>query len=333
MLRLVIAGALVSTLSGCSGWQSALDPQGPQAKHLADLIWSFTAICTVIWGLVMIALAVALLRRRSERLDPLTTDPSSERTMLGVIGACVAATAVIVMALTVLSYFSQRALFAKSDPAVTMQVTGYQWWWDIRYQEPRPDHSVTTANEIHIPVGEPVLIKLQSADVIHSFWMPSLAGKMDLITGQDNELHFVADRPGIYRGQCAEFCGLQHAKMGMLVIASSREEYQAWRDAQLKPAETPNDAERQKGLDVFLSRPCVMCHTIRGTPAGSRVGPDLTHLASRRYIAAGTLPMSRGNLAAWIVDPHGIKPGVNMPLTKLAPDELEALAGYLAGLQ
>ncbi|MFL6928498.1 MAG: c-type cytochrome, partial [Xanthobacteraceae bacterium] len=154
-----------------------------------------------------------------------------------------------------------------------------------------------------------------------------------LITGQDNELHFVADRPGIYRGQCAEFCGLQHAKMGMLVIASSREEYQAWRDAQLKPAETPNDAERQKGLDVFLTRPCVMCHTIRGTPAGSRVGPDLTHLASRRYIAAGTLPMSRGNLAAWIVDPHGIKPGVNMPLTKLAPDELEALAGYLAGLQ
>jgi cytochrome c oxidase subunit 2 len=250
-----------------------------------------------------------------------------------VIGACVAATAVIVIGLTVLSYFSQRALYAHAAPAVTLKVTGYQWWWDIRYEEPRPDHQFITANEIHIPVGEPIRVKLAASDVIHSFWVPSLQGKMDLIPGQENELGFVAARPGLYRGQCAEFCGLQHAKMGLLVVAAPREEYEAWRDAQIKPAERPTDAERQNGLQVFLSRPCVMCHAIRGTDAGSRVGPDLTHLASRRTIAAGTIPLTRGNLAAWMVDPHGIKPGVNMPVTKLAPDELEALASYLMDLK
>jgi cytochrome c oxidase subunit II len=331
-LRNAIAVTSVLVLSACSGWQSALDPGGPQGRHLADLIWSFTGVCTAIWVLTMAALLVALLRRRGERLDPLAIEPRAERRTLGVIGALAAATTVVVIILTLLSYTSQRKLFAQTDPAVTLQVTGYQWWWGIRYEAAQPDQGFTTANEIHIPADRHIRIKLAASDVIHSFWVPSLMGKMDLIPGQDNELSFVASRPGIYRGQCAEFCGLQHAKMGMLVVVETPRDYEAWRARQVSAAESPRDPQRLKGQQVFLSRPCVLCHTITGTTAGGRVGPDLTHLASRKYIGAAALPLTRGNLAAWVVDPHGTKPGVNMPVTRLAPDELEALLSYLMGL-
>jgi cytochrome c oxidase subunit 2 len=320
-------------LAGCSGWQSALDPQGPQARDLAELIWIFTAVCAAVWLAVMVVLLIGLMRRKAPYPEPLATPPASERTALQVIGALAAATAVVVLALTFLSYVSQRKLYAKSDPAVKIEITGHQWWWEVRYDAPQPDQTFTTANEIVIPAGEPVRFKLQSTDVIHSFWVPSLHGKMDLIPGQVNELQFVAERPGVYRGQCAEFCGLQHAKMAMLVIALPRAEYEAWRDKQIAPASPPPDPQRQKGQEVFLSKPCMMCHTVRGTPAGSRVGPELTHLMSRRYLAAGTLPLTRGNLASWIVDPHGSKPGVNMPVTRLAADEQDALLSYLEGLQ
>jgi cytochrome c oxidase subunit 2 len=324
---------MISALAGCSGWQSALDPQGPEARHLADLIWIFTAVCAAVWLLVMLALLFGLLRRRPLRADPLAGKASSEQTAVRVIGTLAVITAVIVLALTFLSYASQRKLYAKADPAVKIEVTGHQWWWELRYDEPSPHHSFTTANEIYIPVGEPVRLKLQSTDVIHSFWVPSLHGKMDLIPGQVNELQFVAARPGIYRGQCAEFCGLQHAKMGVLIVALPRAEYDVWRSKQIEAAQSPAEPERQKGQQVFLTNSCVMCHAIRGTPAGSRVGPELTHLASRRYLAAGTLPLSRGNLASWIVDPHGSKPGVNMPVNRLAPDDLDPLLSYLQGLQ
>jgi len=324
---------LTPALANCSGWQSALDPHGPQAKHLADLIWIFTAVCAVVWLLVMVAMVFGMLRRRAPRLDPLAVKARSERTAVRIIGALALTTAVIVLALTFLSYVSQRKLYAKSDPAVSIEVTGHQWWWEFRYDNPRPDQQFTTANEIFIPVGEPVRLKLQSTDVIHSFWVPSLHGKMDLIPGQTNELQFVAERPGVYRGQCAEFCGLQHAKMGVLIFAVPRSEYDAWRAKQISPAPPPSERDRQKGQEVFLNNSCVMCHAVRGTPAGSRVGPELTHLASRKYLAAGTLPLSRGNLASWVVDPHGSKPGVNMPVNRLAGDDLEALLSYLQGLQ
>jgi cytochrome c oxidase subunit 2 len=329
----VATAALLPALAGCSGWQSALDPHGREASRLADLIWGFTWICTAVWLLVMLGLAWALMRRRRPAADPLALDPAAERRAVGTVGVLAAITGVIVIGLTVLSFFAQRQLFAHQDAAVTIRVTGQQWWWDVRYEDPRPDRMVTTANEIHVPVGVPVRLKLASSDVIHSFWVPSLTGKMDLIPGQDNELQFVAERPGVYRGQCAEFCGLQHAHMGLLVVASPPAEFEAWRAAQLAPAAPPREPERQQGREVFLSKSCVLCHTVRGTPAGGRVAPDLTHLASRKYLAAATLPMSRGSLAAWVVDPHGIKPGVNMPATRLEPDELESLVSYLIGLQ
>jgi cytochrome c oxidase subunit 2 len=330
---LVRAAALLPLgLSNCSGWQSALDPKGPQAAHLADLIWWFVIICTIVWLLVMLALGYALLRGRAPRPDPLHVDPSAERRAWIVVSAAVVATTVIVIALTALSFVSQRKLYAKTEPAVTILLTGKQWWWDIRY-EGAPDRTFTTANEIVIPAGAPVTIKLASSDVIHSVWVPNLFGKQDLIPGQENEIQFVAEKPGIYRGQCAEFCGWQHAHMGLLVIAMPQEQFEGWREAQVKAAEPPSEPERVKGQEIFLSKACVMCHTVRGTLAGSRAGPDLTHFGSRQTIASATLSMSRGNLAAWLVDPQGIKPGVNMPNVTIEPDELDPLLSFLTGLK
>jgi cytochrome c oxidase subunit 2 len=324
---------LAAFAGGCSGWQSALDPQGPQANQLAQLIWGFTILCAIIFLLVMAALAVAVLRRREMRPDPLAEDPRVARRFTAVIGTLVAATALIVLVLTGWSYYSQKQIYARNDAQLTIEITGQQWWWELRYEDPHPDQTFTTANEIHIPVNVPVKLKLKSSDVIHSFWVPSLAGKKDLIPGQDNELQLMASKPGVYRGQCAEFCGIQHAHMSVLVIAESQDDFEHWRQNQIASASEPDNDDARRGRDAFLTKPCVMCHAIQGTLAGGRVAPDLTHVGSRRYIGAGVLPLSRGNLAAWIVDPHGIKPGVNMPTIKLEPDDLNAIAAYLEALK
>jgi cytochrome c oxidase subunit II len=320
-------------LYGCAGRQSALDPQGPHADHLARLIWIFTALCSAIWLAVMVVLLVGLVRRKAVHSDPLHLDPGKERRSVKMVGIAVTATLITVLGLTALSYASQRALYARETPAVTIKVTGYQWWWDVRYESDRPDEIFTTANEIHVPVGQPVTVKLAANDVIHSFWVPNLTGKMDLIPGQDNEIQFKATRPGVYRGQCAEFCGWQHAHMGIMVVALPVEEFAAWRRGQAAAASVPDDEARRKGAELFVTKACVMCHTVRGTSAGSRAGPDLTHFGSRRSIGAATLQMSRGNIAAWIVDPQGVKPGVNMPNVPLAADEIDPLVSYLAGLK
>jgi cytochrome c oxidase subunit 2 len=325
--------ALTLCLSGCQGWQSALDPQGPEAKHLADLFWIFTAVVSAVWVLTMLALLLALRRRRPAGADPLATNPATEKRMTAVVATSVALTAITVLVLTGFSYATQKKLFSTKEQGVTIRVTGHQWWWEVEYEDPEPYKTFTTANEIHIPVGEPVTVKLNSSDVIHSFWVPTLFGKQDNITGRENEIQFTAEREGVYRGQCAEFCGWQHAHMSMLVVAKPRDAFDRWREAQIKAAEPPSDPERQKGLAIFQSKPCFMCHSVRGTQAGGRVAPDLTHIGSRQTIAAGTLPMSRGNLAAWIVDPQGIKPGVHMPLIKLDADEVDPLVSYLEGLK
>jgi cytochrome c oxidase subunit 2 len=323
----------ILSLGACTGWQSVLDPQGPEARHLADLFWTFTAILTVVWVLTMLALVLALRPRRPAGAHPLGTNPVTEKRMTAVVTTAVVSTGITVLVLTGFSYAGQKKLFSTKTDGLTIRVIGHQWWWEVRYEDPEPHKAFTTANEIHVPVGEPVKIKLNSSDVIHSFWVPNLMGKQDNITGRENEIQFTAEREGIYRGQCAEFCGWQHAHMGMLVVAKSKDDYERWRDHQIKAAEPPSDPERQRGQEIFLSKPCVMCHSVRGTQAGGRVAPDLTHLASRQHIAAATLPMSRGNLAAWIIDPQGIKPGVHMPLIKIEPDEVDPLVSYLEGLK
>jgi cytochrome c oxidase subunit II len=212
--------------------------------------------------------------------------------------------------------------------AVTIEVIGHQWWWEVNY----PDHQVTTANEIHIPVGVPVELILRSDDVIHSFWVPALHGKLDALPDYPTTLVLHADQAGQYRGACAEFCGLQHAKMGLLVVATPLEQFEAWVVGQQQPAPAPSGAAQQ-GLEVFLSSECVDCHTIRGTGAIAGIGPDLTHLADRMTIGAGTLPNETEYLAAWIRDPHASKEGVEMPAAELSDDDLEALLLYLASLR
>jgi cytochrome c oxidase subunit 2 len=320
-------------LTGCSGPQSSLDPYGPDADTLARLFWNFTGFLTLVWVVTMFALLFALRPRPEPARDPLAHEQNAEHGMVLTVAIATALTVISIAALTVVSYGAQRVLFSDRSPSLSIEVTGHQWWWEVRYEDPRPSQTFATANEIHIPVATPVILKLAASDVIHSFWVPRLAGKLDLIPGRTNELRIQADKPGIYRGQCAEFCGWQHAHMAMLVVAHTQEDFQAWRAAQVSPARPPADAEQKRGQEIFLKSPCVMCHQIRGTPAAGKVAPDLTHVGSRRTIAAATLPNTRGNLAAWIVDPQGIKPGVHMPLIKLDAGEIQPLAAYLEGLK
>jgi cytochrome c oxidase subunit 2 len=216
---------------------------------------------------------------------------------------------------------------------LTIELTGHQWWWEATYADPSPRGRFTTANEIHIPVGRPVLFILNADDVIHSLWVPNLAGKKDLVPGRPQTLWFQADTPGVYRGQCAEFCGYQHAKMALFVVAEPPAQYAQWARASQAQAAPPNDPVAIRGQQAFMNGSCVLCHNIEGTPAGSHAGPDLTHLAGRRTLAAGTIRNTRGNLAGWIVDPQRIKPGAHMPPTHLAPGELDALLTYLQTLK
>jgi cytochrome c oxidase subunit 2 len=329
-------GALVcvAALAGCSRWPVALAPMGEGSERIARLFWLFTIVGGAICVLVMLALLAIVVRRRVDRPDPLSPEPRRDRMARQAVGTLVVLTGVIVIGLSVLSWLTGKGLASLGDrPALTLRLTASQWWWQVQYEDDQPSQVLTTANEIHIPVGEPVTIKLEATDVIHSFWVPELSGKEDLIPGRQNVITIEAAAPGRYRGQCAEFCGLQHAHMALLVIAEPRSAFDAWRQEQLAPAAEPQDAEAKLGREVLLSQPCMMCHQIRGTTAGGRMAPDLTHLGSRETIAAGTLPLTRGSLAAWIADPQALKPGSNMPRVDLDADQLNAVVAYLEGLK
>jgi cytochrome c oxidase subunit II len=323
----------VSLLAACSEVHSSLSPAGPQAASIATLTWIFIVVCGAIWAGVMVALAVAVWRDHGTRADPLAKSVPRERHAHTIIGAAVAGTAAVVIALTIVSFYAQRQLFADTEAPLAVQVTGHQWWWEVQYRSSEPYRQFLSANEIYIPVGSAVRLHLKTADVIHSFWIPSLAGKMDQITGQENELRLSASRAGVYRGQCAEFCGVQHAHMALFVVALPQNDYEAWHDAQLRPALAPADAVRQQGMRAFFAGGCMLCHTIRGTDAGGNLGPDLTHFASRKTIAAGTLPNTAANLGGWIADPQHLKPGTQMPAMKLSGPELSSLVAYLEGLR
>jgi cytochrome c oxidase subunit 2 len=328
------AGALLasSMLTACSGWQSALDPQGPVSASLARLIWLIVFVCGVIWVLVLVVLAWALLRRRSAR-PPLDLHTHIERRLGLSVSLATASTVLVVTVLTLVSFLASRGLTMGGAGELVIKLQGHQWWWEASYVDDDPSRTFVTANELHVPVGRTVRVELTSADVIHSFWVPSLAGKQDLIPGRVNEISFVAARAGVYRGQCAEFCGLQHAHMALLVVADEPPAFEAWRLSQLAPAAPPQGGEARAGRDVFLRKACAACHTVRGTPAAGRLGPDLTHLASRRTIAAGQLETTRGTIAAWVADPQRLKPGNNMPMVDLSADELRSVSAYLAELR
>lgn len=221
---------------------------------------------------------------------------------------------------------------AAPPPALTIEIRGYRWWWDVRYPSADPNRIAVTANELHIPLGQTVEVTLRSDNVIHSFWVPALGGKTDLIPGQINRMRIEADRAGVYRGQCAEFCGLQHAGMAFLVVVEPPREFEAWLTAQIAPATQAASDTARRGQTLFQVR-CGGCHAVRGTDAMGIVGPDLTHLKSRRTIAAGLLPNTPGHLAGWIANPQTLKPGSLMPNLELSGAELTSIAAYLETLQ
>ncbi|HEX6051031.1 MAG TPA: cytochrome c oxidase subunit II [Gemmatimonadaceae bacterium] len=319
--------------------QRLLDAHGPQSGRIAPLMWFIIIVSAIVYVIVMAVLALAIRRgrRRAAVGELADRQPATERRLTRGIVTATAASAVLLLIYIVASASTGRAIawprFGFAAPVLTVEVTGHQWWWEFRYRDSVASRSLTTSNELHIPVGRPVQLVLESTDVIHSFWIPELHGKQDMIPGRQNSTWLQADRPGVWKAQCAEYCGHQHAKMLFDVIAESPERFAQWYTSQLVSAREPTDSSARRGRDVFMQGSCIMCHAINGTPAGSRVGPDLTHVASRPSIAAGTLPNTRGHLAGWIVDPQRIKPGARMPANQLSPADLNALLDYLQTLR
>ena len=309
--------------------QSIIHPAGVQAERISHLWWTMFWICTVVWVLVAIAALIAI--RRGRTAAAAETSPSTITRNVAIAGGVSFAALV---ALLFQSVVTGRALDTLRTPdALRIQVTGSQWWWDVQYDNPIPSLRVTTANEIHIPVGRPVVFSLLSTDVIHSLWIPNLQGKIDLVPGRRNELWLRADKPGVYRGQCAEYCGLQHAKMAFVVVAEPSDQFERWLAGNRAPAAVPPTPEQRRGKAIVEGGSCAMCHNIAGTLAGARTAPDLTHVATRSTLAAGSVPNMRDYLNAWLTDPQAIKPGNRMPAPGLRDDERQAVLAYLESLK
>jgi cytochrome c oxidase subunit 2 len=320
-----------------SGMQDALRAAGAQAAHIGDL-WNGTlALCTFVFVAIVVATIIAVWcapgADAATRPDTASLE-GPERRIWHRIGWATGASVVGLLVLLAGDVFTSRALARLPlQDAVDIELVGHSWWWEARYRNADATREFTTANELTIPVGRPVIVTLRADDVIHSLWVPNLAGKKDLIPGRTATLRLRADRAGTYRGQCAEFCGLEHALMALLVHAVPPADYEAWAANQRRPAREPADDVARRGRDVFLGASCARCHAIAGTPARGTIGPDVTHLASRQTIAAGMFPNNRGHLAGWIGDPQALKPGVNMPANPLPPDDLQALLAYLETLR
>jgi cytochrome c oxidase subunit 2 len=314
-----------------------LAPAGPQALALSHLWWITLAVCALVFLAIMAALAYAVWRAPRAGPDAAPDVALLDREEPRVrrwVAIAVSVSAVLLLGLLVASFFTDRALarLPLAD-AVHIDLTAHQFWWEARYDDPEPSRIFTTANELHVPVGRPVVLTLRAEDVIHSFWVPSLHGKKDLIPGRESTFAFRADRAGVYRGQCAEFCGYQHANMLLYVIADEPADFERWADGQRQPATTPASEEARRGMELFVGSTCAMCHTVAGTRAQGRHAPDLTHVASRSTIGAGVLANNAGMRAAWITNPQAIKPGVNMPPHAFAPRDLDAINAFLGTLK
>jgi cytochrome c oxidase subunit 2 len=283
-------------------------------------------MCTAVFAVVMAFLAASVLRNK----DRETPEPTLERVVLAA-----AAGTVVLLFVWLIAGLTVGRVYAlpETSDAVTINVTGRQWWWQVEYVDSLPANRFQTANELVIPVGRPVVVNLTSRDVVHTFWVPNLQGKRDLIPGYVSSIWFQADHEGRYRGQCAEFCGYQHANMAFFVTARTNDQFEQWLRAQRQPATEPATDAQHKGRDVFLSKTCVQCHAIRGTIAGATLGPDLTHVGSRATIATGILPNTVDNLKRWVRNPQAVKPGNRMPPHDLSNEDLQALAEYLRSLK
>jgi cytochrome c oxidase subunit II len=313
--------------------QSVLAPAGPQSASIYHL-WSLMLwVAAAVFTAVLVVTFVALIRgTRRARAD--AARPPSQRALTRSVAVAVALTVVILFGLLVASVATGNTVAAlHASSAVTINVVGHQWWWEIEYEDAIAERRMLTANQIHIPINRPVVLKVTSRDVIHSFWAPNLTGKRDLLPGYTTAIWMQADRPGIFRGQCAEFCGLQHAHMAFDIVAEPEAAFVGWLDGMRQPARDPQGTTERRGREVFMAASCAGCHTIRGTDAHGQVAPDLTHLAARSTLGAGTLPNTPEHLDAWIRNPQASKPGNQMPPNQLAPDDLQALVAYLDTLR
>jgi len=338
----------MNLLAALSEAQYSLAPAGEQGGSIAKLWWLYFWVLSAIFFLTALFVVFAVFPRRT---PPVTSDghlevgepaPSTERKLSGVVIGAVITSIIILFVLLFIDFFTGRSIYALENQstadaakdALSIKITGHQWWWQVEYlNEADPSKMVTTANELHIPVGRPVKLTLNSDDVIHSFWVPNMHGKKDLVPGHPTEMWLRAKEPGTFRGQCAEFCGLQHAHMRLTFVSENAEQFDAWMKSSQTDAPAPKTPSEQHGLEVFMSNQCMMCHNVNGTNARATLGPDLTHIGSRDMLAAGAMPNTRGYLAGWIANPQNIKPGVRMPPNELSSDDLNALVDYLESLK
>jgi cytochrome c oxidase subunit 2 len=316
-------------LAGC-GVQSPLDPESEPARHIATLWWAMLVIASIVFiGAVFLLVAAWFLRGR-EGIPLLGNSPRLTTGVVVTFGMVIPiVTLVAVFIVANLVVLKDTDAPAASTTSMTIEVTGKQWFWEVRY----PGTRAVTANEIHIPARTRVNVVAKSDDVIHSFWVPRLNRKIDTIPGHPNRVLLYADKPGRYRGQCAEFCGQQHAHMGTYVVADPPDRFRAWLANMARPRRTPSTPAERRGERVFLTNQCASCHTIRGTSGRGEVGPDLTHLKSRSTLAALTIPNRKGYLGGWVLDPQHVKPGNKMPALKLTGPEFQALLAYLESLR
>jgi cytochrome c oxidase subunit 2 len=320
-----LAAAAGVTLSGCAGVQSALAPAGREADRIASLFWWMTGASFIVW-IFVISLAVYYARRsRGEK-----NHRRDFRLIFGggVVFPGVTLTILLIYGLGMIPSTVERA----PEGSLQVAVTGEQWWWRVRYV--RPDGEVVLANEIRIPVGQPTQLRLDSDNVIHSFWVPSLAGKMDMIPGRVTWLTLRPSATGVFRGACAEYCGTSHALMAFYVEVMERDAFEQWLDHQARPAVPMTGSQATRGGELFLANGCGACHTVRGSPAAGVIGPDLTHVGGRLSVGAGILRNDPATLRDWLASTDHLKPGVHMPAFGMLPDaDLSALAAYLHGLK
>jgi cytochrome c oxidase subunit 2 len=322
---------------GCNGFQSALGGEGADSANFLGLFWVFLAVCVFMYVLVLAALLLALWRRRRPETTLVVETGKHQDSAPVLRPLLIGWGALILVGLTglaIASFFTDRsnAAIARKQ-GLTLKVTANQWWWDVEYTTPDSSKMIRTANEIHLPVDVPAQVTLESNDVIHSFWVPNLAGKQDLIPGRVTDIQLLPRKTGRFRGQCAEFCGVEHANMALDVTVESKADFMRWVAAQQRPAFAPQTPLELAGYRYITTRECSSCHAISGSPAGGTVGPDLTHFASRRSIAAGTLPMNAANIYGWVSDPQARKPGNHMPTIGLAKNDLHAVVAYLERLK
>jgi cytochrome c oxidase subunit II len=332
-LMLAPSAAHADAWSTLTSNMSYMVAAGTKNYGVVRLLYFVLAVSVVVVLLIAIFVVIGIFRQRAAATEPRLVPVERRGNGLPWIYIGSALSLVVLFAIAIWDYvvLANVAVVPPNAAPFTIQVVGHQWWWELHYKTDDPTRTFDTANELHIPLGRPVRLQLNTADVIHSFWVPVLTGKMDTIPGQNNQTWIEAQTAGVYRGQCTEYCGLQHAGMGLLAVAEPQQQFDDWWNDQLEGAKTPESQTVQQGENDFVGH-CGICHSVRGTRAGGRVGPDLSHLMTRLTIASGTLPNTPGYLSGWIAEPQHLKPGNYMPNLDLSGPQLATIRSFLATL-